>query len=243
LFLFATPWAGRPSFVQRIRALDPEPRVEENLGGAVKTKTLFFVLLLLPVTSYAQTAEEWTGEYGLRAERRGNFAMGADFGLGLGNVDGYPNDAVKLDDPRYESDTGFALGPIGKFWLGGTIRDWFTFAIGVERLSLHGNGLDAKGSAYFLRTEFFPLYWRGGRYRDLGVYGDFGLGTLRNYEGDKVRASGGSLGHVGVGVFHETVRFGRFTLGPTIGYSTYFSETLKGHIGQLGLRMSFNSAP
>jgi hypothetical protein len=209
----------------------------------VKTKTLLLVALLVPVQAYAQTSEEWDGGYGIHAERRSGFAMGADFGLGFGNVDGYPNNAVKLNDPRYESDTGFALGSIGKAWLGGNPRDWFTFALGLELLSLRGNDLVARGGAFILRTELFPLWQLGGRYRDLGVYGDFGLGVLRNREHDQVRADGGSLGVVGLGVFHETLRFGHVTLGPTLGYSAYFSETLKGHVGQLGLRASFTSGP
>jgi hypothetical protein len=209
----------------------------------VKTKFLFLITLLVPAHALAQTTEEWDGGYGLRAERRSGFAMGADFGLGFGNVVGYPNNAVKLNDPRYEADTGFAFGTIGKAWLGGNPRDWFTFALGVELLKIRGNDLEARGGAFFIRTELFPLWQWGGRYRDFGVFGDFGLGALRNREDEKVRADGGSLAVIGLGVFHETLRFGHFTLGPTLSYSTYFSETLTGHIGQVGIRASFTSGP
>jgi hypothetical protein len=226
-----------------LRALDPEPVLDEKTASTVKTKTLALALLLLPAPALAQTTEEWDGAYGLRTERRGGFAMGADFGLGFGNVQGYPNDALKLDDPRYESDTGFALGTSGKAWMGGNPRDWFGFALGFELLKVKGNDLEARGGAFILRTEIYPLWQLGRWYRDLGVYGDFGLGVLRNREGDVVRADGGSVGVLGLGVFHETLRLGNLTLGPTVGYSAYFSETITGHLGQLGIRASFTTSP
>lgn len=209
----------------------------------MKTKTLVLASLLLPSTAFAQTTEEWDGNYGIRAERRSGLAIGADVGIGFGDVSGYPNNATKVGVSRYESNTGFALGTIGKAWVGGSVRDWFSFALGVELLQLHADELVSRGGAFMLRTEVYPLWSKGSWYRDLGVYGDFGLGVLRNREGTVVRAEGGSVGLVGFGVFHESLRLGHFTFGPTLGYSGYFSETLEGHIGQLGIRASFNSSP
>lgn len=209
----------------------------------MKTQILTLALVLLPVTALAEPSEEWDGGYGKRATVRSNFAMGADFGLALGQSVGYPNDAVKLNDPRYESDTGLSAGSIGKFWLGGNPTDWFGFALGIELLKVKGNGIEARGGAFLLRTELYPLWSYGGRFRDLGAYGDFGLGVLRNREGDRVRADAGSAGLAGVGVFHETFRYGNLTLGPTAGYSAYFSETLTAHVVQLGVRVAFTSGP
>ena len=209
----------------------------------MKTKTVFLALLLLPSMALAEPTEDWDGGFGIKAERRSDFAIGIDFGLGFGRSDGYPNVATKLNDPRYESDTTLAFGTIGKAWIGGNPRDWFGFALGLELLDLKGNDTEAKGGAFMLRTEIYPLWTMGGRYRDFGTYGDFGIGALRNRNGAKVLADGGSVGLFGVGVFHETLRFGNLTLGPTLGYSAYFSETLTGHFGQLGIRASFTSGP
>jgi hypothetical protein len=209
----------------------------------VKKSLLVLACLLYPSTTFAQTSEEWDGGYGTVAQRRGGFAFGADVGLGLGNANGYPNDAVKLNDPRYEADTRLGVGWIGRAWLGGTIRDWFSFGIGYEMLSLKGNSVAASGSGFILRPEFYPLWSLGGIYRDLGVYGNFGIGWLKASRGSAEVANGGSLGLFGFGLFHESIRLGHFGIGPTVGCSLYFSETMTATVVQLGLRVSFTSGP
>jgi hypothetical protein len=201
-------------------------------------------LLLYSTVSHAETTEEWDGGYALRSERRSGFALGADVGLGLGNADGYPKDAVKLNDPRYRADTEFAFGALGRAWLGGTIRDWFSFGLGVETLSVHGNGLTTSGSAFILRPELYPLWSLGGTYRDLGAYANFGIGwSMLTHRDSTTVADGGSLGVVGLGLFHESLRWHHVAVGPTMGCSLYFSETMKATIAQLGLRVSFTTGP
>jgi hypothetical protein len=209
----------------------------------VKSVVLIPVVLLCSSAAYAETSEEWDGGYGKRAERRSGFALGAELGLGLGNADGYPNDAVKLNDPRYEADTRLAGGGFGRAWIGGAIVDWFSFGVGFETLSISGHGLTAKEMGFILRPEIYPLWTLGGAYRDLGAYADFGLGWLKTYKGSEVVADGGSLGLVGFGLFHESLRWHNLAVGPTLGCSLYFSETMNATVVQLGLRLAVTSGP
>jgi hypothetical protein len=237
-------WAGRPSFRQTLRR-DLTRSKESTKTRASNVKTLLPLLLglLYSTTAFAQTSEEWDGDYGSIAKRRSGFAMGADFGLGLGGVDGYPNDAVKLNDSRYRADTGFAAGTIGRAWLGGTIRDWFSFGLGLETLRMQGNGLIASGGGFILRPEVYPLWSLGGAYRDLGAYADFGLGWMKTRRDAEIVADGGSLGLFGVGLFHETLRWHHLGVGPTLGCALYFSQTLTATVAQVGLRIAFTSGP
>ncbi|HEY5960725.1 MAG TPA: hypothetical protein VIV60_29425 [Polyangiaceae bacterium] len=209
----------------------------------MKTIILLFACMLGSSTAFAQTSEEWDGGYGIRSERRSGFAVGADVSAALGNADGYPKDAVKLSDPRYEADTGTAAGGAATVWLGGSIRDWFTFGLGLQSLSLAGNGLKTSGGGFVLRPELYPLWTLGGTFRDLGVYTNFGLSWMKTRNGSDVVADGGSLGLVGIGVFHESLRWRHFGIGPTFGFSHYFSETMKVSTVQLGLRVALTSGP
>lgn len=209
----------------------------------MKTQIPILASLLLSSTAYAQTTEEWDGGYGAQAQRRSGFALGADLGAGIGNVDGYPKDAVKLNDPRYEADTELALGAIGRIWAGGAIRDWFTFGLGFEMSNLRGNGYTANGAAFLLRPELYPLWALGGAYRDLGVHADFGVGWMKMKDGTAKVADGGSLGRVGFGVFHETLRWHHLGVGPTVGLSHYFSETLTATVIEIGARVAFTVGP
>ena len=72
---------------------------------------------------------DWEGDYGQTAERRSDFTAGVSFGLFTGAAYGYPNKAGKIDDDRYVADTGVGFGTAQTLWLGGALRDWFTFAI------------------------------------------------------------------------------------------------------------------
>jgi hypothetical protein len=227
-----------------IAELDPRPRVDENPSErTVKTIILLFACMLVTTTALAQTTEEWDGGYGLRAERRSGFAIGVDISALAGSSVGYPKDAVKLSDPRYKADLGTAAGGAGTVWLGGSIRDWFTFGLGFQSVSLMGNGLETSGGGFVLRPEMYPLWTLGGAFRDLGAYANFGLAWMKTRRDSDVVANGGSLGLVGLGLFHETLRLGHLGLGPTLGYTHYFSETMKVSTVQLGVRLAFTTGP
>lgn len=187
--------------------------------------------------------DDWDGGFGMKSERRSNLLLGVDLGLGLGQVSGYPRDAVKVDDPRYLSDTGFTLGRNGAFYVGGAFTDWFSFSLGARFETLTKGITEASGGAALLRVETFPLYAKGGRWRDLGVGLEGGLGWMKSRKHDEVVAHLGSPGNVGLTLFHETWRWGGLTVGPSLAYTHQFSETGYAHLGMIGLRAAYYTGP
>jgi hypothetical protein len=214
----------------------------------VKTLSLIPLLGSLLVVSPVWATDgggtdSWDGQYAEKAERRSDFALGIDYGVGFGKVAGYPMDAVTLGDSRYRADTGLGVGQLGRLWLGGALTDWYTFGLGLELLKVSGNDLTARGGAFLLHNEIFPLWSLGSGYRDLGVSLNFGIGGMLVRQSGSVVADGGSLALVGLGVFHETLRWHGLAFGPAVSFSEYFSQTLDAHLGSVGLRLAYTTGP
>jgi hypothetical protein len=203
-------------------------------------------LAVLATTSplYAQAKGDWDGGFnGPKATRRSDLVLGLRIAPTFGWARGYPNEASKVDDPAYLSNTNFGHGFDNGFWIGGALRDWFTFAISAEGISLKRNTLTASGGVFTLRTEFYPAWSLGCAWRDLGVAMDFGLGGMKMTDNGVQTADGGSVGVAGLEVFHESLRLGGFAFGPTIGYRQVFSSSLKANVMYLGLRAAFYTGP
>lgn len=176
-------------------------------------------------------------------ERRGSFTAGGQLGLLVGTADGYPADYDKRSVDAFAVDTG-AVATFGlSYWLGVTLQDWFTFALGSTGLVLEGNGLQASGAAFFVRLESFPLYGLGGPWRDLGVATNFGLGFVTIARDGKEQASGLGASTIGVGLFYEALHFSRFALGPSVEYLRAATQNLTAQTGLLGLRFVYYDQP
>lgn len=185
------------------------------------------LLAMLALPRVASAVEnDWEGDFDLEAERRSDFTAGVSLGLFAASAYGYPNQAGKIDDDRYVADTGVGLGAVQTFWLGGALRDWFTFAVGYWNVSYSGNDLDASGFGILSRVETFPLWAQGGPWRDAGVYAEFGIGGMKLKAGDDTRADGAAVSIIGLGGFWEPVRFGIFSFGPNLEYTHVFSRTM-----------------
>jgi len=206
---------------------------------------LAFILAtsLAGITARAEPVEDWDGGYDVQPERRSGFVLGVEYGLGFGQISGYPMEAVKVDDPRFEADTGFGFGHTGRVWAGGAITDYYSFGLGVELLQLSGDEQRARGGGFVMRNEVFPLMSLGGRARDFGISLEYGIGGMLIRRDGRVTADGGSLGLVGVGGFFELLRGAGFSLGPAVHYTEYFSDTMSGHLAMLGLRGAFTAGP
>lgn len=202
------------------------------------------LLLVLASTRVAAAVEnEWEGDYDQKAERRSDFTAGVSAGLFAATAYGYPNEAGKIDDDRYVADTGVGFGATQTFWIGGALRDWFTFAIGYWNVAYSANDLDAQGFGVLFRVETFPLWAQGGAWRDAGVYADFGIGGMKLKSDDETRADGGALSIIGLGAFWEPVRFGIFSFGPNVEYMHTYSRTLHSSSLTLGARLVLYTRP
>ena len=205
------------------------------------------VVSLLVVTATAPTAlaveNDWEGNFGIEAERRSDFTAGLSVGVLAGTAYGYPNEASKIGNDRYVADTGVGVGSAQTLWIGGALRDWFTFAVGYWNVGYSANALDASGFGVLFRVETFPLWSQGGVWRDVGLYGDFGLGGMTLKSGDETHADGGALSILGVGAFWEPVRFGIFSFGPNVEFMHLYSQTLTMSSATVGARLAIYTGP
>jgi hypothetical protein len=193
--------------------------------------------------SLAFAAEDaWDGGYGTKAERRSGFVASLGLGMGVSAAQGYPNEVSKIDDPAYESETGAALGSTNTIWIGGALRDWFTFGLGLAAFGMKSGDLEAGASGFIVHVEAFPFYTLGGKFRDLAFYTDLGAGGLV-IEGGVEKADGGFISFIGAGSSFELFRFGHFALGPTLGGIYTSSQSAMAGGAFLGFRGTFYGGP
>jgi len=201
-----------------------------------------FALLTGPAR--AESAEnEWDGGYKQVATRRSGLMLGISTGFALGNADGYPNELAKLNDVSYERNTHFAFGGANRLWIGGALTDWFVFGFGLDGVSMkHGNAT-AAGGAYVFHVEGYPLFYRGGAFRDLSLFGDFGAGGMKITGGSREGADGGLMSVVGLGAGYDPLHFWHFTLGPALEYMHMWSQTMSMHDVSVEARFTFVGGP
>ena len=231
------------------RALDPCDGLDQIRSPTMRPWIVSLLALstcLAAPRAWAQTDEqEWDGGFGERAERRSGFTAGLSTGLMVGKARGYPNVAGQIDNPEYEANTRVVLGSDYTLWIGGALKDWFTFGIGT---SFNGMGDENKllygGFGFLFRVETFPLFYRGGVFRDLALHGDFGIsaGVIVDDEEEEV-ANGGALSLVGLGAAYEVLHFGSFAFGPIADYRFQFSQSMRVHQGIFGVRLVFYGGP
>ncbi len=212
-------------------------------------KRLLFLCALVGLGFNARNARadsannDWDGGYKQVATRRSGFMLGLTTGLAVGRAYGYPNELAKLDVARYERNTAFALGRANRLWLGGALTDWFVFGFGLEGISLKRDNITAAGGAYIFHVEGYPLFYRGGVFRDLSLFGDFGAGGMKITGLDRNDANGGLLSVIGLGAGWDPVRFWHFNFGPAVLYTHLWSQTLTADTVSLEARLTFVGGP
>ena len=190
--------------------------------------------------AHADAANEgWDGGYKEVATHRSGFMLGLDLGLALGNASGYPNELAKIDDPRFLRNTGTALGGTNRLWLGGALTDWFVFGVGLASFGLKHQDTSLAASSFIFHVEGYPLFYRGGAFRDLSVFGDFGAGGAKITGNNREEADGGLMSTIGLGVAYEPLHFWHFTLGPAVEYWHMWSQTLEMSSVALEARFTF----
>jgi hypothetical protein len=179
------------------------------------------------------------------ATHRGGFTAGILAGLAFGTVHGYPNDFDKIDVPAYRSATS-GVGSSLALYLGGALTDWFTFGLGFGTSSYQGSELISRGTLFIFHLEAFPAFARGGRWRDAGLFADFGTGvaTVKARAGGGDLATSGALSIVGIGAFFEPWRLaGHLAVGPYASWQYQQSDSMARHVGSIGLRAAFYGGP
>jgi len=189
------------------------------------------------------SGNDWDGGYKQVATRRSGFVLGISTGLALGRAYGYPNELAKLDNPLYKRNTAFALGGTSRLWFGGALTDWFVFGVGFEGINLKHDQIKAVGSAFLFHVEGYPLFERGGVFRDLSLFGDFGAGGMKITGNERNEADGGLMSVIGLGAGWEAVRFWRFKFGPAAEYTHLWSQTIKADTFSLEARLTFIGGP
>ena len=185
----------------------------------------------------------WDGGYQQVATRRSGFMIGLTAGLELGSAHGYPNELAKLDNPLFKRNTALGVGGTNRLWLGGALSDWFVFGVGLAGFGLKHGQTEAAGGAFIFHVETFPLFYRGGAFRDLSVFGDFGAGGMKIEGHDREQADGGLMSVVGLGVAYDPLHFWKFTLGPAVEYWHLWSQTLTMNSVALEARFTFVGGP
>jgi hypothetical protein len=207
-------------------------------------------LLLLPSPALAMPhfdgGDAWESNYDPgKAQRRSEFAMGFLLGGAAGNVSGYPNEILKIDDPKYEANTGFGGGLSGGLWVGGALRDWLVFGVGLSLGTVAGNGYRSSGTSFVFHIESYPLFPQGGAWQDLGLLAEFGAGGRTITRGATTSAAEGGLMSVATfGVVYEALRLGsHVSAGPLVQVTYQGSQSLTATFATIGLRASFYGGP
>jgi hypothetical protein len=179
-------------------------------------------------------------------ERRCGFSMGIVAGGMVGAVEGFPNDAEKIDRDLFFTETGFAGGGQVSSWLGIAITDYFVFGLGGHLGGLKSSDHDTSFWGGNFHIDAFPLYGLGGEWRELGLNLDVGvsIGTTSHVDDPEVGLieSGGSS-RVAVGLFYEGFRWWKLSMGPFATYDQLWSTSAFRPTAWVGWRTAFYVGP
>jgi hypothetical protein len=220
-------------------------RRRSRLLSPSRSRAAALAALLLPGLARAddgKPAEAWETA---PATWRGGFVMGAELGIGVGSIAGYPNDVKKIGFASYYTATGARPAAIFEGWIGGALTDWITFAVGFGGTPLDAAGTDkARTLAGVFHIEAFPLFYVGPRLRDLGVTFEAGTGvsSVTDSAGNKIVDSS-AASFIGGGVFWEPLHLWRLHAGPFLLGDYMWSDTVRRPAIFLGFRTSLYTGP
>lgn len=158
---------------------------------------------------------------------RGGFTVGADLGVGVASIVGYPNDVQKIGYASYYTVTHARPSAVAELWIGGAFTDWFTFAIGgTFSPILAEDGEKARMFGGIFHLEAFPLFPLGGHLREVGIRLDAGIGEAIVTDANQGQLVNSTLASIiGGGIFYEGLRAGKTAHGPFLMANYLWSET------------------
>lgn len=161
---------------------------------------------------------------------RSGFVVGLALGSGIVAFSGYPNDTRKIGLLSHYTETGASIGGLGSLWFGGALSEWFTFGLGFTggSMPLLSDQKATSGGLIF-HLEAYPLFMRGGRWRDLGVMFDAGTGsaTVTPKDSETKLIDGGAGSMIGGGPFYEGFKLWKLKGGPFVEGSYVWSDSVR----------------
>lgn len=165
-----------------------------------------------------------------RATHRSGFVVGLSLGTGVVAFSGYPNDSRKIGLASHYTETGASIGSTFSLWFGGALSDWFTFGLGFTGGSMPFLS-DQKASVggLIFHVEAYPLFPRGGHWRDLGFMfnGGTGAANVTPKDSDKKLIDSGSASLLGAGPFYEGFKLWKTKGGPFVEASYMWSDSVR----------------
>jgi hypothetical protein len=165
-----------------------------------------------------------------RATHRSGFVVGLSLGTGVVAFSGYPNDSRKIGLQSHYTETGASIGGTFSLWIGGALSDWFTFGLGFTGGSMPLlSDQKATAGGLIFRVEAYPLFPRGGHWRDLGIMfnGGTGSATVTPKDSDKKLIDSGSGSLLGMGPFYEGFKLWKTRGGPFVEASYMWSDSVR----------------
>jgi hypothetical protein len=176
--------------------------------------------------------------------RRHGFMIGGTLALRIDSVSGYPT-AFDKRNADNRVDMGTFLAPGESVFIGGAISDYLALAVDLEFTAATHGGVHRRGTTFGFKVLAWPLFDRGGLFRDLGIDATVGTGTANLSEsatGYSI-AQSGSFAFVATSVFWEALRAGGFNVGPAVGVDYRSSETYTAFATWLGVRGVYYGGP
>ena len=220
--------------------------VGSSHGGAALLLPLAMAVVLLPRTARGDAATEaaTAPELTKPAERRSGLVFGFGMGVGVAGASGYPNDSSKIGDARYYDGSDAMGGWGGTVFVMAALSDWLNFGGFYSRATFRSGQWSSYGGGGGIKVDLFPFYRLYPALRDLGVYGQFGIGTatLAPTSGSRDPATG-TESFLGGGVFYELFLGkglgGHFAAGPTLEVDTQITQADERFSVLLGGRVAF----
>jgi hypothetical protein len=182
------------------------------------------------------------------AETRTGIELGLVFGGGVAGSSGYPNNATKIGDYDYYSASGWMAGSNFDLLIMGALADYLSFGFWFGAGNYQNRDWRSIGGGGGFRLEVFPLYTLVPKLKNLGVLGQFGIGsTTLDAKFNSGVSSDGTESFIGTGIFYEAsvAKFfgGHASLGPSLEYDVITSRSIERNGLTFNLRAVFYGGP